>query len=130
MFAFLNAAMGDAGTLVWAAKYVNFFNRPVTGIRNTNGGGPSIYPEWIPRGGQTSNQISSYQNWSPNFPAYPSGHSGFGSSVFQIIRRFYGVSFFFSLLFLRLRRKEKQISIDDKLDDDWYKDGNVFQYVY
>ena len=35
------------------------------------------------------NQIQ--HSWSPPFPAYPSGHSGFGGAAFQILRLFYGV---------------------------------------
>jgi len=93
LFAFVNAGMADAGTLIWAEKYANFFNRPVPGLRPSNGGttGESPYPKWLPRGGLTSNRITSFQNWTPNFPAYPSGHSGFGAATFQLVRRFYGV---------------------------------------
>ena len=29
-------------------------------------------------------------NFTPPFPAYPSGHAGFGGALFQILRRFYG----------------------------------------
>jgi membrane-associated phospholipid phosphatase len=29
-------------------------------------------------------------NFTPPFPAYPSGHAGFGGALFQVMRRFYG----------------------------------------
>ena len=29
-------------------------------------------------------------NFTPPFPAYPSGHAGFGGALFQILRDFYG----------------------------------------
>jgi hypothetical protein len=29
-------------------------------------------------------------NFTPPFPAYPSGHAGFGGAVFEILRKFYG----------------------------------------
>jgi membrane-associated phospholipid phosphatase len=32
------------------------------------------------------------KNFTPNFPAYPSGHATFGSAAFHITRLFYGVS--------------------------------------
>ena len=29
-------------------------------------------------------------NFTPPFPAYPSGHAAFGGALFQVLRRFYG----------------------------------------
>ena len=37
-------------------------------------------------------------NFTPPFPAYPSGHAGFGGALFQTLRRFYrtdGIAFTF-----------------------------------
>ena len=31
-------------------------------------------------------------NFTPPFPAYPSGHAGFGGAVFQSLRNFYGTN--------------------------------------
>ena len=42
----------------------------------------------MPLGAPGSN--SNGPNFSPPFPAYPSGHAGFGGTLFQILRRFYG----------------------------------------
>lgn len=65
-------------------------NRPVTGIRAANSGGPSL-PGWLPYGAATSNVVSSLQNWTPNFPSYPTGHGAFCTAAFQLVRLFYGV---------------------------------------
>ena len=41
-----------------------------------------------PLGAPASNLMG--PNFTPPFPAYPSGHAGFGSALFQILRSFYG----------------------------------------
>jgi vanadium chloroperoxidase len=40
-----------------------------------------------------SNQaiVGRFKNFTPNFPAYPSGHATFGAAAFHITRRFYGI---------------------------------------
>jgi hypothetical protein len=43
---------------------------------------------FFPLGAPASNL--SGPNFTPPFPSYPSGHAGFGGSLFQILRRFYG----------------------------------------
>src|SRR5204863_5463716 len=45
-------------------------------------------PDWTPLGAQASNLTG--PNFTPPFPAYPSGHAGFGGALFQTLRRFYG----------------------------------------
>ena len=32
------------------------------------------------------------KNFTPNFPAYPSGHATFGAAAFHITRMFYGIA--------------------------------------
>ncbi len=64
LFAFVNAAMGDAGILAWEQKYCHDFWRPVLGIREHD---PSFGPKttqaksdldddadpfWLPLGAQ------------------------------------------------------------------------------
>jgi vanadium chloroperoxidase len=46
--------------------------------------------EWLPYGAPSSN--STKKNFTPPFPAYPSGHATFGAAAFQITRLFYGVT--------------------------------------
>ena len=40
---------------------------------------------------KTKTKKNSTHSWTPPFPAYPSGHTGFGSAAFQLVRLFYGV---------------------------------------
>lgn len=102
LFAFLNVAMADAGILAWEQKYIHKFWRPVLGIREHD---PSMGPDpvnppsnpildegdadWLPLGGPNTNRTGS-KNFTPNFPAYPSGHATFGAAAFQITRLFFG----------------------------------------
>lgn len=99
MFALVNLALADAGIGCWNDKYRYGFWRPILGIREADAGsGPSGLgdnnpdtagePEWEPLGAPASN--ASGTNFTPPFPSYGSGHATFGSSMFQILRRFYG----------------------------------------
>lgn len=102
LFAFVNAAMGDAGILAWDQKYIHDLWRPVVGIREHDASmGPvaptpthnidnDCDPTWLPLGSPASN--SSDRNFTPPFPAYPSGHATFGATAFHIVRLFYGVA--------------------------------------
>ncbi len=99
LFALVNAAMGDAGILAWDQKYIHNYWRPVLGIREHDASmGPAAStpkdnidndcdPEWLPLGAPASN--SSDRNFTPPFPAYPSGHATFGAAAFQTVRLFY-----------------------------------------
>jgi hypothetical protein len=107
LFALVNVAMADAGVAIWESKYHYDFWRPVTGIREADEGtGPTKLGDGNPRtrgdedfaplGAPASNLTG--PNFTPPFPAYPSGHAGFGGALFQVLRRFYGtdrVSFTF-----------------------------------
>jgi hypothetical protein len=99
LLALVNVAMADAGVAIWESKYHYQFWRPVTGIRQADPGtGPTGAgdgnPQTIrvrrftPLGAPASNLMG--PNFTPPFPAYPSGHAGFGGALFQILRRFYG----------------------------------------
>lgn len=46
---------------------------------------------WLPLGAPSTN-LSPKKNFTPNFPAYPSGHATFGAAALHITRLFYGVS--------------------------------------
>jgi vanadium chloroperoxidase len=100
LFALINAAMGDAGILAWEQKYVHDLWRPILGIREhapsmgpTAAGGDNFAdcdPHWLPFGGPASN--SHDKNFTPPFPAYPSGHATFGAAALQAARRFFQVT--------------------------------------
>lgn len=99
LLALANVAMADAGIAIWESKYFYNLWRPVTGIREADPGfGPTglgdgnpatvCDPTFSPLGAPASNLNG--PNFTPPFPAYPSGHAGFGGALFQILRRFYG----------------------------------------
>ncbi len=99
LLALVNVAMADAGIAIWESKYHYQFWRPVTGIREADPGtGPTGLgdgnprrvgdPTFTPLGAPASNLQG--PNFTPPFPAYPSGHAGFGGALFQTLRNFYG----------------------------------------
>jgi len=98
LLAVVNVAMADAGNAVWDSKYYYDFWRPVTDIRESDpgtgqtgagDGNPATIgdPNFEPLGAPASNLMG--PNFTPPFPAYPSGHAGFGGALFQTLRRFY-----------------------------------------
>ena len=90
LFALVNLAMADAAIAVWDAKYEYNFWRPISGIRAAARGTGSLAGDanWYPYGAPASNAQG--PNFTPPFPAYPSGHAGFGGALFQMLRNFYG----------------------------------------
>jgi len=99
LYALANVAMADAGIAIWESKYRYSFWRPVTGIRESDPGtGPTGLgdgnpatvgdPTYTPLGAPASNLTG--PNFTPPFPAYPSGHAGFGGALFETLRNFYG----------------------------------------
>jgi hypothetical protein len=99
LLALVNVALADAGAAVWESKYYYEFWRPITGIREADEGtGPTGRGDgnafttadltFTPLGAPASNLNG--PNFTPPFPAYPSGHAGFGGALFQTLRNFYG----------------------------------------
>jgi len=99
LLALVNTAMADAGIASWESKFYYNFWRPVTAIREADPGtGPSGLGDfnpltigdltYTPLGAPASNLAG--PNFTPPFPAYPSGHATFGGALFQTLRRFYG----------------------------------------
>ena len=101
LFALVNVAMGDAGILAWDQKYIHDLWRPAVGIReHDKSTGPAATEaknnisddcdsSWLPLGAPATNSMN--KNFTPPFPAYPSGHATFGAAAFQITRLFYGM---------------------------------------
>jgi hypothetical protein len=98
LMALVNTAMADAGIAIWESKYFYDFWRPVTGIREADrgtgptgrgDGNPETHGDvtYSPLGAPASNLTG--PNFTPPFPAYPSGHAGFGGALFQTLRNFY-----------------------------------------
>ncbi|MFN0111396.1 MAG: chloroperoxidase [Blastocatellia bacterium] len=101
LFALVNTAMADAGILSWDQKYFHNLWRPVVGIRAHDvsmgplGVGSNVVDSdcdsgWLPLGAPKSNEPGT-KNFTPPFPAYPSGHATFGAAAFHMTRLFYGV---------------------------------------
>ncbi len=99
LLALVNVAMADTAMSVWEAKYTYDFWRPITAIRESDPGtGPTGAGDgndatigdrsFTPLGAPASNLTG--PNFTPPFPAYPSGHAGFGGAIFETLRRFYG----------------------------------------
>jgi hypothetical protein len=98
LLALVNVAMSDAAIACWESKYYYQVWRPITGIREADPGtGPTGLgdgnprtigdPTYTPLGAPASNLQG--PNFTPPFPAYPSGHATFGGAVFQMLRLFY-----------------------------------------
>ena len=98
LYTLVNVGMADAGIACWHHKYVYNFWRPVVGIREAAfGAGPSGRgdtfkrtdgdPFWCPLGAPDTNGNRPH-NFTPNFPAYPSGHSTFGATCFLLLAKF------------------------------------------
>ena len=99
LLALTNVAMADAAIAIWESKYHWEYWRPVTAIREADpGSGPTGLgdgnpdtagdPNFTPLGAPASNL--SGVDFTPPFPAYPSGHAGFGGALFETLRIFYG----------------------------------------
>jgi PAP2 superfamily len=84
--AYINVTLADAGLAAWDGKYHFLFPRPVTYLRAVKADDTpegSCDPLWTPLGAQATNSTRKNGNFSPNFPAYPSGHATFGGALFQ-----------------------------------------------
>lgn len=81
LYAKLGMAICDAGIAVWNSKYIYNVERPVSYIRR------NMDPNWKPI---LNNPIQKFYGMTPEFPAYPSGHSGFGGAGTGILSDFFG----------------------------------------
>lgn len=91
LLALVNIAMADATLTCWESKYYYDIWRPVGGIREGDtDGNPATAQDatYSPLGAPASNLNG--PNFTPPFPAYPSGHASMGGALFQTLRRFYG----------------------------------------
>ena len=96
--ALINLSMADSSIASWESKYFYNYWRPVCGIRESDGGGPTGLgdgnpatvgdPNFVPLCAPASNLQA--PNFTPPFPAYPSGHACFGGALFGTMRRRFG----------------------------------------
>lgn len=81
LFAKLGMAMADAAIAIWNTKYTYNVERPVSYINRL------IDPDWKP---SLDNHVNGLKGITPPFPAYPSGHSGFGGAAAKVLNSVYG----------------------------------------
>ena len=84
-YAQMGMALCDVGIAVWNSKYIYNVERPVQYIRRV------MDPNWKTI---LNNPIANVQGMSPEFPAYPSGHSGFGGAGSAILAHHFGTRSF------------------------------------
>ena len=86
ILALINIAMADTAIACWESKYHYKLWRPITAIRSNSTANPGAVrsENWTPLGAPVSNGKGI--NFTPPFPAYPSGHATFGATMFQILR--------------------------------------------
>lgn len=92
IFALINVSMADAGIACWEAKYAYNIWRPFQGILLAYlDGNPATDPraDWRPLGRPRATDMNGnpLPNTTPNFPAYVSGHSCFGTAMLSILRK-------------------------------------------
>jgi hypothetical protein len=93
LFTLVSLGMADAGVASWEAKYTFDYWRPVTAIHQGANDGNILTDgdtTWRPLGAQGTNPSGFTDDFTPPFPAYPSGHATFGGVTYEILRQFYG----------------------------------------
>ncbi len=87
LYAKMGMALCDAGIAVWYSKFNYNYERPVQFInRNFNPGWQTIM----------NHPYTGVEGLSPEFPAYPSGHSGFGGAAATVLTDIFGYNYRFT----------------------------------
>ncbi len=81
LYAKMGMAMSDAAIAIWNSKYIYNVRRPIEYIRDV------MEPGWTTL---LNNPMNGVKSLTPEFPAYPSGHSGFGASGSAIMAEIFG----------------------------------------
>lgn len=95
LFAMASTAMADASITAWEAKFYYDFWRPVTAIqRGDEDGNASTVgdPTWRPLGAPGVPDTTGTSDFTPPFPAWPSGHATMGAAMFRTVENFYGTN--------------------------------------
>ena len=93
LFAFASVAMADAATAAWDAKFNDNYWRPITAIREADtDGNPDTAADvdWKPLGAPGDDPDDWQDDFTPPFPAWPSGHASMGGALYEALRTFYG----------------------------------------
>jgi hypothetical protein len=86
IYAKMGMSINDAGVAVWNSKYYYNIERPVTFIRDVIAQKQPEAANWLTI---LNNPYTGLQGFTPSFPAYPSGHSGFGGAGSKILSSFF-----------------------------------------
>ena len=81
LYAKLGMAMSDAAVAIWNSKYIYNVRRPIEYIRD------NMDQNWKT---VLNHPFTNVKGLTPEFPAYPSGHSGFGGSASLILTDIFG----------------------------------------
>jgi len=81
LYAQMGMALSDGAVAVWRTKYHYNIERPVSYIRR------NFDSNWL---SNLNNFISGERGITPEFPAYPSGHSGFGGAAAIVLSENFG----------------------------------------
>lgn len=84
VYAKLGMAMSDAAVAIWNTKYTYNFERPVSYINRL------IDPNWKTT---LDNSVTGLKGITPPFPAYPSGHAGFGAAAAGVLNTLFGTEY-------------------------------------
>lgn len=84
VYAKLGIALSDAGARAWDEKYRFNLLRPIDYIRDVMGD-----RDW----NSVMCPDGSGRFFTPNFPAYPSGHATFGAAAAEVLAETYGINF-------------------------------------
>jgi hypothetical protein len=93
LFAIASVAMADAATAAWDAKFADNYWRPITAIREADtDGNPDTEADvdWKPLGAPGNDPNDWADDFTPPFPAWPSGHATMGGALYEALRDFYG----------------------------------------
>lgn len=87
LYAQMGMALCDAGVAIWKSKFHYNYERPIHFIhRNFDANWETIM----------NNPVTGVNSITPEFPAYPSGHSGFGGSAAVILTDIFGFNYAFT----------------------------------
>lgn len=87
LYAQMGMAMSDAAVAVWKSKYIYNLERPIHYIQRNSD------PNWTTL---MNNPLNELKGMNPEFPAYPSGHSGFGGAAAIILADVFGNNYRFT----------------------------------
>lgn len=87
LYAKLGMALCDAGVAIWYSKYTYNVERPVQYINRV------MNQDWKTI---MNHPYTGVEGLTPEFPAYPSGHSGFGGAAAAILTDIFGYNYRFT----------------------------------